>query len=106
MTVRRPSTCSGFRAQSRDKIAESRCESGAQSPEGLTGCGKVQFICNTLLESYMRYRYQYNLRMLKRPSGKAAASEEGGGTIRTLCGRSPEEWILAHGKYPPVLPSL
>ena len=29
-----------------------------------------------------------------------------GGTTRTLCGRSPLEWILANGEYPLVLPSL
>ena len=33
MTIRRPSTCSGSRAQSRDEIAEPRRESSALSPE-------------------------------------------------------------------------
>ena len=35
MTVRRPSTCSGSRAQSRDEIAEPRRETGVRSPEDL-----------------------------------------------------------------------
>ena len=33
MTIRRPSTCSGSRAQSRDEIAEPRRETSARSPE-------------------------------------------------------------------------